>query len=258
MNINSIVSNLYNSQNTSATIHRTEEKSTATNQAVTIKTDSVEISSAAYELQGKKENMSASSGKDTLGISKGDGYNDYVIHFSDSAMVSRAISRGYITVNGVDIQLSDDVKNQLTAIDKQAQADRLTAFNQYIMEHEMAVAQQQGETLASAYKDMSEAIKIAAKISSGGKVSSSDMKKLMEINPQLYAMAMALRIMSEGQEKQNGTEMASEEKSAEDNDIVQGVNWSDFEWKSYDTQMTVSMNGSPAVENIKEGEISLS
>ena len=122
----------------------------------------------------------------------------------------------------------------------------------------MAVAQQQGETLASAYKDMSEAIKIAAKISSGGKVSSSDMKKLMEINPQLYAMAMALRIMSEGQEKQNGTEMASEEKSAEDNDIVQGVNWSDFEWKSYDTQMTVSMNGSPAVENIKEGEISLS
>ena len=64
-----------------------------------------EIISEAYELQNNDEKISAASGKDTLGITRGDKENTFVIHFSDSAMVSRAISRGYITVNGMDIEL---------------------------------------------------------------------------------------------------------------------------------------------------------
>lgn len=78
--------------------------------------------------------MSATSGKDTLGITRGDRENTFVIHFSDSAMVSRAVSRGYITVNGVDIKLSDEVKKQLTNVNKQAQTDREKAYNKYIMQ----------------------------------------------------------------------------------------------------------------------------
>ena len=54
--------------------------------------------------------MSAASGKDILGITKGDKDNSFVIHFSDSAMVSRAVSRGYITVNGVKLELSEETK----------------------------------------------------------------------------------------------------------------------------------------------------
>lgn len=87
--------------------------------------DVVEISSEAYKIQEKAEQLSATSGKDTLGITKGSKDNTYIIHFSDSAMVSRAISRGYITVNGVNIALPDETKKQLSEIDQKAEADRI-------------------------------------------------------------------------------------------------------------------------------------
>ena len=45
-------------------------------------------------------------------------------------MVSRAVSRGYITVNGMDIELSDEVKKQLTDVNRQAQADREKAYRE--------------------------------------------------------------------------------------------------------------------------------
>ena len=41
--------------------------------------------------------ITATSGKDVLGITKGDKENSYIVHFSDSAMVSRAVARGYVT-----------------------------------------------------------------------------------------------------------------------------------------------------------------
>ena len=41
-----------------------------------------------------QEKITATSGKDVLGITKGDKENSYIVHFSDSAMVSRAVARG--------------------------------------------------------------------------------------------------------------------------------------------------------------------
>ena len=40
----------------------------------------------------EQEKITATSGKDVLGITKGDKENSYIVHFSDSAMVSRAFS----------------------------------------------------------------------------------------------------------------------------------------------------------------------
>ena len=40
-----------------------------------------------------QEKITATSGKDVLGITKGDKENSYIVHFSDSAMVSRAVAR---------------------------------------------------------------------------------------------------------------------------------------------------------------------
>ena len=62
--------------------------------------------------------ITATSGKDVLGITKGDKENSYIVHFSDSAMVSRAVARGYITVNGADVELTEDTKRQLLKVDK--------------------------------------------------------------------------------------------------------------------------------------------
>lgn len=51
-------------------------------------------------------------------ITKGDKENSYIVHFSDSTMVSRAVARGYVTVNGADVELTEDTKQQLSKTDK--------------------------------------------------------------------------------------------------------------------------------------------
>lgn len=258
MKISSVVKNFYNSYNQMTESQKSIKKSQPSSQSVSKKTDTLSISKEAYETPGSDETMRATSGKDSLGITKGEKANRFVIHFSDSAMVSRAISRGYLTVNGVDIQLSDDVKKQLAEIDQQAQADREAAFNQRNLAHNLAVSKQQSESWANAYKDLAEAIEIAAKISAGGKVSSSDLKKLMETSTQLYAMAMAAKMMAESQERQERqTETTGNEETGKSNATTQGVSWSDFEWKSYEAQMHVTLDGTPSVTSVEKGEFIL-
>ena len=65
----------------------------------------------------EQEKITATSGKDVLGITKGDKENSYIVHFSDSAMVSRAVARGYVTVNGKEVELTEDTKQQLSNLD---------------------------------------------------------------------------------------------------------------------------------------------
>ncbi len=254
MNINPVIDNSYNRTNIISR-QNAFDRYKETYKSASKRMDSLEISSEAYELWNYDEKISATSGKDTLGITRGEKENTFVIHFSDSAMVRRAISRGYITVNGVDIVLSEEVKKRLDNVNKQAQADREKAYNEYIMQHELAVAKQQGEAWSKAYKVMSEALEIAAKISKGGKVSSQEAKKLLETAPDLYAMAMASAAISENRAKES---IKREELENVSNGTVQGVCWSDFEWKSYETQMTVSMEGLSVIENVVEGEIRIS
>lgn len=257
MKINSVDKNFYHSYSQMTERQKSMAKSQPSSQVVSKKTDTLDISQEAYKTPASDEAMSATSGKDSLGITKGEKANSFVIHFSDSAMVSRAISRGYLTVNGVDIQLSDDLKKQLTEIDKQAQADREAAFYQFTMAHDLAVSKQQSEAWGSAYKDLADAIEIAAEISAGGKVSSSDLKKLMETSPQLYAMAMAAKTIAKSQERQTETEVTGNEETSKSNVASQGVSWSDFEWKSYETQISITIDGTPSVTSVEKGEVIL-
>ncbi|MDY6307236.1 MAG: hypothetical protein SPL71_04150, partial [Oribacterium sp.] len=53
-------------------------------QKVSAKNDILQISKEGYAMQ-KQQKLSASSGKDELGISLGDKEGEYIIHFSDSA-----------------------------------------------------------------------------------------------------------------------------------------------------------------------------
>lgn len=219
MNINPVINNGYNCTNTICR-QKALDRYKETYKSVSPKIDSLEISSEAYDLQNNDEKISATSGKDTLGITRGDKENTFVIHFSDSAMVSRAISRGYITVNGVDIELSDEVKKQLTNVNKQAQADREKAYNEYVMQHEMAVAKQQSETWKNAFSNTTDTIDI--------------LEKLFDTK-----------------------EMSKQYKSAlkEYENMQGGVSWSQFEWKTFDTQMKVSIEDTIKIEDISKGEI---
>jgi hypothetical protein len=223
-------------------------------QSASSKKDTVEISDEAYAAQ-RDNNITATSGKDILGASKGDKENTFIVHFADSAMVNRAVSRGYITVNGIDIELSDDIKKKLMETDKKAEADRMSAFNNYIMQHELAVAQQQSEAWKKVTKDATDAFEIAAKISSGRPITTAEAQKLMKYDPQLYAMAMSALAMKKNHQKQEFIKDNHNEQTSDRN--VEGVDWSQFEWKTYDSRITVSLGGDINIEDVSEGEIVL-
>lgn len=216
MNVNSVY---YKQQDTY--IERQSVKRLKSAESQKSDLDSVEISSKNY----KTEKMTATSGKDILGITKGDNGNSYVIHFSDSAMVSRAVSRGYITVNGVNIELSEETKKQLKKTDEQAKAAREKAYNEYVMQHEMAVAKQQSEAWKKALGELQEGLKM-----------------LLDVN-------------SDKPSEQSGKQNLQYDNALKAYDSASGgVSWSQFEWKTYDTQMTVTMTDTAKVGDISMGE----
>lgn len=201
--------NIYNNF-MSGSVHNEKPDSSLAKES--LQKDFVEISDVAYRMQKydifttdcEDRKMYAKSGNDILGISKGDLPYEFVIHFDDSAMVNRAVSRGFITVNGVDIMLSDNDKETMLKIDRDAEQKRRSSFESYVMEHEAAVEKQQGEALAKAYEDMQNTLKIFF-------------------------------------------EPDREVKSSE---APEGVIWSDFDWKTYDTSMKVSMLDEPSIGEI--------
>lgn len=159
--------------------------------------DSVEISDTAYKKFKESGELKASSGKDELRITRGDNENEVVVHFDDSALVNRAVSRGYITINGKDIALHDETKTALQNADKEAEQMRRKAFTSYVMEHEAAVAKQQGEAWAKAYEELNDSL----------------LSKLLEPDS------------TDSQE-----------------DVPEGVSWSDFDWKTYNVSMDISLD----------------
>ena len=121
--------------------------------------------------------MTATSGKDVLGITKGNKENSYIVHFSDSAMVSRA------------------------------------------------VAKQQSEAWRKALDGVPDSLRILLDI--------NNTEKVPEYSPK--------------QKKQYNDAIKAYEHTGN------GVSWSQFEWKTYDTQMTVTFEDSAKVESISKG-----
>lgn len=172
-----------------------------------------------------QEKMTASSGKDVLGITKGSKENAYIVYFSDSAMVSRAVARGYVTVNGTDIELTEDTRQQLLKVDQEASAAREKVYQDYVMHHEMAVAKQQSEAWRKAFDGVPDRLRMLLGINNTENV------------PEY----------SEKQKKQYNDAIKAYENTGN------GVSWSQFEWKTYDTQMTVTFEDSVKVESISKG-----
>ena len=151
--------------------------------------------------------------------------NSYIVHFSDSAMVSRAVARGYVTVNGADVELTEDTKRQLLKVDKEASAAREKAYQDYVMQYEMAVAKQQSEAWRKELDGVPDSLRM-----------------LLEINN-----TENVPEYSEKQKKQYNDAIKAYDHTGN------GVSWSQFEWKTYDTQMTVTFEDSVKVESISKG-----
>lgn len=177
--------------------------------------DTVEISSDGYDMQ---ENLSASSGKDMLGITKGTNPNSFIIHFDNIALAHRAVDRGYITVNGKNIQLSDEVKDKILKTSQEAFEASERATMQYAMQHNAIVARQQAEAWSDEAKRMSKAMEVMSKIASGGKVSDADRKFLAQYKPELYAMAISSEMMAKRKENHDEQQISKvREESKEEN-----------------------------------------
>lgn len=254
MKISNVISESYRNAGYKIRGKKSNEYLSVSKPGAVKRTDTIEISDEALAAQ-KSEEISATSGKDILGITRGTAENIYIVHLSDSGFVNRLVSRGYFEVNSVKIELSDDIKKKLLETDKQAEKDRMEAFNNYVMKHELAVAQQQSESWEKAAEDLNDAFVIATKISRGQKVTSSELKKLLKVDPKLYALAISTARLSE---QSNSPESVTNDG----NDITtgesqNGVDASQFEWKTYECQIDVTMDGSPRIESISEGEVVL-
>lgn len=127
----------------------------------------------------------------------------------------------------MELKLSDETKQQLLKTDKQAQADREKAYNEYIMQHEIAVAKQQSEAWKKAFGSMPTGLMQLLEQSKGVNEEAAKRNKQYDNAIKAYGCT-------------NG-----------------GVSWSQFEWKTYDTQMTVSVEDTVNVEHISQGENAL-
>ena len=120
----------------------------------------------------------------------------------------------------MELKLSEETKQQLLKVDEQAKAKREKAYNDYVIQHEMAVAKQQSETWRNAFNNMTDTIDILE-----GFFDTKAMSKQYESALNAY-------------ENMQG-----------------GVSWSQFEWKTFDTQMKVSFEDVIKIEDISKGEI---
>ena len=78
MNVSQIYGNRQNMRTLAMTVKQSNNIKVGLDNG---KRDTVEISATAYERNVTGEKMTATSGKDTLGITKGDTDNSFVIHF---------------------------------------------------------------------------------------------------------------------------------------------------------------------------------
>lgn len=164
------------------------------------RSDSIEISRQGLDFCSGDKKITVSSGCDTLEAEMRSDKNVRV-YFSSTAIVSRTIKRGFIDVDGKKIILSDDVKEKLTKIDKQAQTAREAAFALYNINHNMAVAKQQSDVMNKKMKSDIQAFKIAAKMSKGSQVSHEEESELLKYDPEMYFMAKIAQQMAKHKDK---------------------------------------------------------
>ena len=116
--------------------------------------------------------------------------------------------------------MKQDTKRQLLKVDKEASAAREKAYQDYVMQYEMAVAKQQSEAWRKALDGVPDSLRM-----------------LLEIN-----------------NTENVPEY-SEKQKKQYNDAIKAYDHTGngVSWKTYDTQMTVTFEDSVKVEGISKG-----
>ena len=218
------------------------------------RTDQVEISHVGQELsRTEKEQGIAKSKENTPNVEfsfirRGD-TNRFSVSFANSAMVHRAVEQGYIEMDGKQVVLSDDVKKQLIATNKQIQDAKKAVSMHNMLLHEAANARQTSDAMKEANDKMSRVMTTASRIMHGRKVSPADEKELMEFNKDLYALAKSAAALAEQRRKRDDKE---DDKISAENDEARAR---EAEPKDYSVEETPMPQSEVQMDISFDGEV---
>ena len=216
------------------------------------RTDKVEISHAGKELSQAEKGQDIEKSKENapnieFSVMRRGDTNRVSVSFANSAMVHRAVEQGYIEMDGRQVVLSDDVKKQLIATNRQIQDAKKAVSMHNMLLHEAANARQTSDAMKEANDKMSRAMTTASRIMHGRKVSPADEKELMEFNKDLYALAKSAAALAEHRRKRDDKE---DDKISAENDEARAREAEPKDYSVEETpmpqaevQMDISFNG---------------
>ena len=170
------------------------------------------------------------------------------VRFDHSVDVARAVNEGYIEVDGIRLELSDEAKKQLEESRKKVQEENDNRTLIEIEQQNAESAKKQGEAMEKEMENMAKAIEIFRRMSKGGMVPGKDEKLLMEFDDKMYQTAKSMQLMAERHKKHKRLSEDPEEEEDESLERKTGPRQA--------TEMDVEIEGDSAeVTGVSEVEV---
>lgn len=164
----------------------------------------------------------------------------------DHQDVVKAVKEGSMTVDGVVLELSEEVKEAIQKANEKRQQDNEAVTMMNVAIHNANVAEQQKDAIEEEVDRQAKAMEIARRISKGGQVPPQDEKLLMEYSADMYQMAKQAALLAKEHEKYD---TLVEEESGEQKEYDADEGKIDTR---YQVKVDVSMGEAPAVESVSE------
>ncbi len=144
------------------------------------------------------------------------------VTITEHSQIRNAIDKGTITVEGVTLELSDQVRNAIKSAEEQRFKDneKITMMNALI--HNANVAKQQEDAMKEAVLTEVKAMEIARRIAKGGKVPIQDEKLLMEYNKDLYMMSKQAALLAKQHDEYDSLVDEDSNKDDKEYDVDEG------------------------------------
>lgn len=164
--------------------------------------------------------------------------------------VVKAVKEGTMTVDGVVLELSEEVKKAMQEANEKRKQDNETVTMMNMLIHNANVAEQQKDAIEEEVDRQAKAMEIVRRISRGGQVPPQDEKLLMEYSPDMYQMAKQAALLAKEHEKYD-TLVEEDSGEKKEYDVDEGK----IDTK-YQVQVDISMGEAPAVESVSEVAVS--
>jgi hypothetical protein len=152
------------------------------------------------------------AGENVTSISLSSDYSQYV----------HAVRDGYVEADGVKLSISDEAQTALKDMYEQWSSLQEQMNEMWAGEHNLQVAQQQGDAMEEAAQNEAKALEVARRIAKGGRVPASDEKALMEYSDKLYQMAKQAALLAKQHKKYEKALFEDEEAPQEQQETEEG------------------------------------